>query len=177
LPSSETFRYDWNKAEHVRAGRDVARHVKALRIGFWVLVVFLIVVAVIGGLAALARGRSVIWSLLPWWLLMIFWLWLLTVGVRRMQARAYAKLHGQVPFDVQFTITDTGVRTESPIASTELKWPVIKRVVETKEFLLFFYNWQCAVCLPRRAVALPMDYKMLTEGLRARLGNSYVAKA
>jgi hypothetical protein len=170
-----TFRYDWHKAEHARAGRDVARHVKALRLGFWVFVVFLIVVAVIGGLVALGGGLSVIWSWLPWWLLSVFWLWLLTVGVGRMQARAYAKLHGQVPFDVQFSITDTGVRHESPIASTELKWPVIKRVVETKEFLLFFYNWQCALYLPRRAVASPMDYRMLTEGLRARLGDSYFA--
>jgi hypothetical protein len=62
-------------------------------------------------------------------------------------------------------LDDDGLRIHCSMRDMKLAWPGIRRVVETREFLIFFQTERCAHYLPKRAVGGPAELQRVRDFL------------
>lgn len=61
--------------------------------------------------------------------------------------------------EIVWEISDDGIRTSSPIANSEIKWPIFQKVIAAPVGILFMPNAQIFHFLPLRAFATPADFE------------------
>jgi hypothetical protein len=139
----------------------------------WVARAFLVFVgiALVVGLITLAYyvvvgAMASALSLLPWLLIMGFWIGLLRWWVPRASATAFRKVNRGL---IRFSMDDHEIENGSETVSTKLKWETIERAVETPEVVLLFYTGNCALYLPKRAVP-GEDLPGIRATIRAKVG-------
>ena len=174
---SATFNFD--PAEHYRALRAVTRLTPLRWIG---LVCFLILPTVTIGLTALvarAAGRDIgaaLSSTVPYVLLFFFWGTLIPFTQRR-RSKRLAKLDPSVQGVQERTIDAEGYHSRGNGVALAIPWHALTRAVETPTDFLFFYNWQCAYYLPKRAlnatqIVQVREFATAALGQRAELQTS-----
>ena len=152
---STAVTFTWNAAEHGRAVRAIFLNAlvpKALKVGFWLGLCLIGVVSLLAILAAHDPATTLV-AMLPWLVLLVFWfavLWWLNPWF---SARSWAKRHPEGHRDVMYRFAADGMEAESHVGSSVTRWHVIKRIIETDEFLLSYLTWQCAMYLPKRALS------------------------
>ena len=149
------YHFEWDRREHRRAFAQISRHALFRR---WVRILLRIGLALLLLMLALAfwgaegRRGSFLLGLAPWLLILGLWVVFLRYGNGWMSARGWAKRHPPGNRSVTCRITREGVESSSYSSEALLKWAGLHRVVETEEFVLYFYTWQCAQFLPKRVV-------------------------
>jgi hypothetical protein len=156
---STAVTFTWYAAVHVRAERAKFLNAlvpKALKVGFWLALCLIGVVSLMAIVAAHDSITNLV-ALLPWLVLLVFWFALLRWLNPWLSARSWAKRHPEGHRDVTYRFAADGMEAESHAGSSVTRWYVIKRVIETDEFLLLYLTWQCAIYLPKRALS-PEQY-------------------
>jgi len=172
---SSTFEYD--PQEYYRALRTITT-LTPLR---WVVPLFAI--GIPAGMIALEivvahrhpeRGLvTPALSVLPYALLGAFWLALIPWSQRR-RAKKLPKLNPGVRGPQERCIDAEGYHSRGNSVNLDVPWHVLRKAVETEQFFLFFYNWQCAYFLAKRPLSPEQvrEVRTLTRsglGERARL--------
>jgi hypothetical protein len=166
-PDVHQYVFDWSPSEYTRAVRSIGKHRSSHSIFTW------------GIWAAIAAVVAM--SLLPsgslGFALLMVTIVLLTVTYTDwvapwLQARRYQREDpcASAPITHLISAERLGIRTHS--ASIDLQWSHIRRIVETEEFFLFYYDRNSACFTPKRAVP-PQDL----PGLRATIQSAAGSKA
>jgi hypothetical protein len=84
-----------------------------------------------------------------------------------------ARLRGNPSATARHTyeFSDQGVRVAHDFGQSELKWPAVVRVVETRDDLLFYTGKQVFFFLAKHAVERPDDLRKLREIIRSQVGD------
>ena len=163
------YTFDWDRAEHLRAFRQISRRAlfrRWVRILMWTFVLALVVLLSLGVWVSEGHRQEMLRGVVPWLAIIAMWFVLLRYGTGWISARAWAKRHPVGQRAVAYGITNEGIECASYPGKALLRWVGIHRAVETDEFFLFFVTWQCAQFLPKRAVP---DAKQLRGVLRTHL--------
>lgn len=169
-----TFQFTWDQAEHARLVRAVTRHQltgwfrrSALGLIFGALFLFMFLVPF------LRPGANpwVVWrAAAPWLVILGLWYALLRLGLPYLSARSFGRDNHCARHPMRRIVSAGGLRTECETTSTDIQWSGIHGVVETPEFFLFYVTPVCAIQLPKRAIATPVELDRLRGLLRERLG-------
>lgn len=169
-PLSITTTFEHEPAQHYRLLRAMTRETP-LR---WMPAVFaglLLLLIVLGSWGAMLRGRS-FWSVLvdavPYLLLAAFWLVLIPWSQRRRASRL-PQLDASMQGPQVRALDAAGFHSRGNGVSLDVPWHAFKRAVETPEFFLLFYNWQCAYAIPKPGLAAD-EVRAARELLQANLG-------
>jgi hypothetical protein len=164
--SATTVTFTWNAEEHVRAVRAIFRH---LLMPAWVKVLvglclgILALLLLIGVLTAESPATALV-ALLPWVIIAGLWILFIWQLTPRLNARTWARRHVAGDKTITQRYTPEGLETASNAGSSITRWHVIRRVVETDEFVLLYFTWQTAAFVPKRALN-PEQF----SAIRARL--------
>jgi hypothetical protein len=145
--------FDFDPAEHYAALRAVTKQtpLRWLPLGTLLFVGTMVMLSV--GLSwERADGWTIIRGALPWALLLIFWLFLFK-WLQRRQASVVAKRDPSVRGPQERSVDEQGFRSRGNGVAIEVPWHAIQRAVETTDFFLFFYTWQCAYYVPKRTLS------------------------
>jgi hypothetical protein len=161
--------FDYKPREHYRALRAVTRLTSSR---YWSFAFLLFAVAMLGWTVLpnldVATPSELLWSALPWVLLGAFW-----VGITPFLLwRAAKKLPERDPSAIgpQLRVVDeNGYHSLGNGVSVDIPWHAMLKAAETPEFVLFFYNKQCAYYIPKHSLAADKlaELRRLT---RANLG-------
>jgi hypothetical protein len=100
--------------------------------------------------------------------MMTLWAFALIPFSQWVSARKHMKMplvRGQWTFELR----PDGLTTRGPMMVTTVGWDAIQRVVETPEYLLFYYAKSCAYFLPLHAIATRADMQAVRLMVSARL--------
>lgn len=169
-----SFQFTWNQAEHARLMRAVARYQltgwfarSALALVFGGLVLLMLMVS-------LLQPRENLWNVwraaAPWLAILGVWFALLRLGLPYLSARSFRRDNHCATHPMRRMVSAEGLRTECETTSTDVRWTGIHGVVETPEFFLFYVTPACAIQLPKRAIATPVELDRLRRLLREQLG-------
>ncbi len=111
-----------------------------------------------------------LFSALPWLLLLALWAFLLRWGDSYLSARRTRRLDISARGTLTRTISAEGFRVDGTGQSSDLRWEGIHSAVETPEFLLIFYNKLCAYYVPKRLIPTPLELQAVRDLLLAKLG-------
>lgn len=153
--AATTVVFTWNAQEHVRAVRLIFRNLLIptwLKILGWLSVSIMAATLLIGFLTAPSINLTFM-AVLPWLIILALWMLLIWQLSPRLNARAWAKHHTVGDQTITQRFTTEGLETTSHAGSSLTRWHVIRRVIETDEFLLLYFTWQCAVFVPKRALS------------------------
>ncbi len=173
------FPFRWDYREHVRLHRAVGaqriRHPLTHAV-LWLggLVLFGVASLVLFG-AANARPE-LFWSFLPWMLIIGFWIALLRWGLPHLSAHHQRRQFFSTSPYVCLRVDEEGITTTCDATSTQIRWQGIQRVVETDEFLLFYFAKHCALYLPRRVIASMGERSLLDSLIFRKLGASRIVR-
>jgi hypothetical protein len=145
--------FDFDPTEHYAALRAVTKQTPFR----WLPLGAVLVFGSLFGISALSSwGSADPWTLirgaLPWALLLFFWLFLFK-WLRRWQSKAVAKRDPSVRGPQERTVDEQGFHSRGNGVSVDVPWHALQRAVETEDFFLFFYTWQCAYYLPKRTLS------------------------
>ena len=143
--------FDLPQAEQVRASRIVHHSNKLVRAAYVACVIIIIGVLVVAGRQS-SEGNPGAWSdAAPLIFLMLIWAAVLYASpwITVRQWRKNMPIH-QGPH--LWRISATGLAIQSPHTGSSLEWPLIRRIEETEEFLLFFLTKTYASILPKRVL-------------------------
>jgi YcxB-like protein len=168
-----SFQFTWDQAEHARMIRAVTRHrltgwfrrsaVELILGGF---VVFVLLIPL------LRRGANpwIVWRAAALWIVILaMWYVLLRLALPYLAACSFRRDNHCARRPMRRVVSSQGLRTECETTSTDVRWSGVHGVVETPEFFLFYVTPVCAVQLPKRAIATPMELNRLRSLLREQL--------
>ena len=67
------------------------------------------------------------------------------------------------------TLDESGLTAESQYAKSEMKWPIVQRLVRTRYSVLFYVTSRSAFVVPRRAFRDDAEYDAFCEYCRQRM--------
>ena len=88
-------------------------------------------------------------------------------------ARQWERLHPVGQRRIEMTFDDAGIRASSLPGAVEIRWEAVQQVVETSEFLIFYWTAQVAHYLPKRAVPAS-DLPALRDVVRSKIASGRV---
>jgi hypothetical protein len=149
---SVSVNYEFDQREHYRAMRALTQ-LTVLRwlprvVGVFFGVLFLLII--LGGIASGHVGGTLI-NLLPWVLIAGLWTFLIPLS-QKWTARRLARTDPSVIGPQQRILDERGFKSIGNGIELQIPWDRFSKVRETEEFFLFFYNWQCAYYVPKRAL-------------------------
>lgn len=163
--------FDYQPAEHYRALRTITKLtplrwvVPALAIGVpAVFVALQLIMAQRAGRAVADAAPAMV----PYILLGVFWLALIPWSQRR-RARKLPALDASVHGPQERRVDSDGYHARGNGVGVDVPWHAFKKAVETEQFFLFFYNWQCAYYLPKRSLSAD-EVRRVRVFARAGLG-------
>jgi hypothetical protein len=170
------YTFTWTPRDHVRAHRAIVRHMVG---GWWLKKLPLALALFIGAcvliIIAVAGERRVqaLTNAAPWIVILVLWIWFLTWGTPWLAARRLQKQDPSVQGPFRHAVSERGFAVRTVAASIDLTWAHIVQVVETPEFLLFYYTKNCAYYTPRRAIP-ETDLTSLRADLRGYLSGKAI---
>ncbi len=154
------FDFPFERAEWAQAARAIS--LETIRRRWWRVAIFpalMVALAVAGFTKTLREGAPpavVLQAVVPWIGLMIIWIgWLglgYVLGPWR-AARRVARMNSAFLGQTTLVITGTGLKVVSPGVTKDLECKAIPRVVETRQFFLFFVSGATAHFLPKRLLS------------------------
>jgi hypothetical protein len=148
----QTFSFEFDRGEHVRACRAIHRHAlrprwtkPLLRAGYVLFLVFVLV-----NMAADLQ-REQFPAMLPALAVLVASPFLATLSGHA-QARQWLKLNPPGSRTVTVTMEEERFRSSNHVGAGEVRWPAAKQVVETSDFLLVYVTKGVAHYLPKRAI-------------------------
>jgi hypothetical protein len=147
--------YEYDAAEHYQALRAITRLTPLRWVGLLCFVVLPVGFTALTAFAARATDHDVgeaLISIVPYVLLFFFWGALIPWSQRR-RAKRLPKLDPSAQGVQERRVDDVGYHSRGNGVTLDIPWHAVKKVVETEQVFLFFYNWQCAYYLPKR----PLD--------------------
>ena len=148
---------DWHFAECARASTEADRYrarsltQRLVRTGFTTLIVGVLVLAILGALAEENRVVRLL-NLAPWGLMMLLWLAFRFGGNGWLAAWLIRQNNPNMLAGCRHAISQTGYRLGCGQAESQIAWPGIVRVVETRAFFLTFPTKSGAYYLPKRVL-------------------------
>lgn len=170
-----SYEWQWTPGLHVRAFRATMKHGLGLQRHTWLIFpIFLLLVSLPGLVGLLDGDLSYLYSAGPWLVLLLLWPIFIHYVVPWLTARWIAKNDPSTKGPISHLISEQGFGIRSKVASVDLVWDHLKQVVETSEFLLFYYNPNAAYATPLASIPaedLPGLRVLLRRhvGLRAKL--------
>lgn len=149
------YSWQWTQRDHILASGQVRKHAirnwlsKALP---YLMVIPLVILACAAVLDPNQSAMSILFSSGPYIVMIGVWFGILYYWVPRATARRLSTQDPSTRGPIRHTITDTSFAVTSVSAATTLNWDHMKQVVETPDFLLFYYSNNCAYFTPRRAI-------------------------
>ena len=149
-----SVRFEFDSAEHYRATRAVTSRTAwrwvPVVVGGWLLLV-------IAGSVWFAQRTGhalgpLLVSLAPWVALILLWLIAIPAGQRWASSRVGQK-DRSLEGPQERTVDEAGYHSNGNGVRLDVPWHIVYSVTETTEFLLFFYNKQCAYYIPKRAMS------------------------
>lgn len=135
-----------------RAQRELARHIKWMRVAFigtvFVFPVFMLAMGYLSGSMPFST-----WLRYNGWLVVGLPLFFL-VGIPFIQRRSSKRLWEATPTlqgELAYSFSPAGIEQVSAHSRTEMQWASVVRVVETGEFMLLFLNKTNAHFVPKSA--------------------------
>lgn len=166
------YTFTWTPRDHVRAHRAIVRHMvggwwqkKLPAIAFFIVACVLIIAATAGDRRAAALAKAA-----PWIVILVLWIGFLKWGMPWLVARRLQKQDPSVRGLFRHSVSEDGFAVRTVAASVDLTWAHIIQVVETPDFLLFYYTKNCAYYTPRGAIpdsdlaALRADLRRYVSG-------------
>ena len=166
-------RFDWQFAETVRAARHIMLRRTSkrwLRHARSALVVVLVIGLVLIALGAATGGRTDVLIILPFLLLVLLWIALLTGWLAPFAVWQLRRNNPQIVKGQEHLISAQGYQTTCGAATSRMAWDGLIRVVETKEFFLAYPLRNAAYYLPKRALSND-DIRALRELFRLHLAD------
>jgi hypothetical protein len=143
-----------------------------LRLGLIGLIV-LMVLALVGGAT---KGWAGLVAILPWVLIIILWIALLSGGQGWITAWQMKRNNPHIVAGQQHTVSDTSYRVHCGQIESTIEWPGFVRIVETQEFLLAYPQRNAAYYVPKRCLA-PGQLETLRELCRRNTGDRFLSLA
>src|SRR5574341_830173 len=171
--SSLTFTWTWSAREHARVSTWLLREQFATwywRLAGWLFLVFLVGAMVIGVVVTEDRPAALI-GLIPWLVLIAFWLAFARWGSGWLQAWSARRLDPNLAHPFEHVLAEDGLHVHTHTANTDLKWAGLYKVTELPDLFLFYYNKRCAYYLPKRVIPSPNELQAVREFIRAHVGD------
>ncbi len=170
-PAPLDFAYSWSVKEHARA-----QHVIRLRNeGFRLLFGGAVTLAVIwNGVAtwfAIDDDPGYLQYSIPASLIILLAIWLALWGFGWTDAWRQQRTDSSLQHPIHLIIGGHGLRVRGKSAEVALRWKAMKRVTETREFVLFYFTQGKAYYLPKR-VASAAQLAELRAMIAARVGDA-----
>jgi hypothetical protein len=149
------YTWSWTQEDHILASRQTRSHAIGNHLGKALPWLMAIPVALLIFSAAIDRrhsAASILVAAAPWLVILGLWFGLLYWWFPRMTARRLAAQDLSTRAPIRHVISEAGFAVNANGAAITLSWDHIKQVVETPEFLLFYYTNNCAYFTPRRAI-------------------------
>lgn len=150
-----SYTFTWDRKEFARFYRQLVRHARLSGFAKLATRLFPLLIAFTTldtAYVAATRGIGAASGMIPWALVLLFWLGLFRLFTPGIVARQWEKQNCCVAHPMTRSLADDGLRVHCSMRDMKLAWPGIRRVVETKEFLIFFQTDRCAHYLPKRAI-------------------------
>jgi YcxB-like protein len=163
--------YEYEPAEHYRALRTIT-NLTPFR---WMIPVCVGLPVVLFGLllwAAWARGDSLAstaWEVSPYVALILFWALIIPISQRR-RAKRLPTLDASVQGPQERRVDADGYHSRGNGVGVDVPWHALKKVVETDQFFMFFYNWQCGYYLPKRTLG-PSEVAEVRQLVQVGMGD------
>ncbi len=164
------FTFDYDRAELIRAHRQVARHTESRwRYTNRVLVSVGVVAAIM--VVVIPRWADVSLRVAVWALVLPFWFWLCGWIMLPLSARQFERQRPDSAHPLSAALGEGGYEVTSFSGTTLLKWVGIRRALETAEFLLIYITKSHAYYLPKRAIRSADELNAVRRLLREHLGD------
>lgn len=156
---------DYRKAfrAHLRKGASASTR--------WALKLFLVigVILLLAGILLLVTGQRALNVVLVPFLLGAFWIWYGLGAAYQLSAKKqFVKSPAlREPRSVEFS--DSGVKTDAGVASSQVSWQAYIRYVESKDTFLIYTSPACFVIIPKR-VLQPEQITELRRLLQTHIG-------
>ena len=174
------YSFRWTVAEYVRACHAITRHMRGPVSTIPMLFAGAIILFIAAPAATGSPGAP--WAVSAFGALLLMWAFYLYWGAPWLRARQILRDDPCAKDDVRHTITAEGFCARTGAVNVEIKWSHVVQIVETPEFLLFYFNKRAAYFTPKRAIP-PPDLSLLRASLvewvgdRARLTPAQSAAA
>ena len=166
------YTWQWTQKDHILAYSQVRKHAIGNRLTKALPFLMAIPLAMLAFSAALDPNHSASSILVagaPWVVIIGLWFGLLYYWLPRMAARRLSTQDPSTKAPIRHVISDSSFALTSSGAAVTLNWDYIKQVVETPDFLLFYYTNNCAYFTPRRSIP-DTDLPALRDLLHRVLG-------
>lgn len=162
------FQFRWDEKEYRKLYTAVARHRdrSGNRGRFWL---FSLLFAV-GILAALIGLRPNLGRVLLWWFGLAAVVWLLGRLSPRLAARNFRRSNCCVRHPMERMLDAEGVHANCETTYSLVRWPGLRKAVETPDFFLFYVTPACAQYLPKRAFTSELEADAVRSLVREKLG-------
>ena len=155
------FRFRWDKSEHQRFYRALQREVRRGSRIRWSLNAWFGFIAFVGlqGLFSARSSADIGPAVVP--LAMVGgWLALDRWALAYLSTRSYERDHARcIPNDQVRVLDGDGITARCTTSNASVHWSGIVKIRETPDFFLFFTTPNCAIHLPKRAVADPDELR------------------
>ncbi len=153
------FPFTMTQRDRYRVQRALSRRSRGARIYQWSCVLLAALTQVIAILRASRHHASIALAIAEWapyTVFLMLWGFALIPFSQWIAARRHMKVPA-IRGEWTFEIRSEGLTARGPMTTTTVSWDAIERVVETPEFLLFYYAKNCAYFLPTHAIATEAD--------------------
>lgn len=168
-----TFTYDWSVREHARA-RNVIMLTRLQREALLVLLGVAVVVMLLADAGAVYKAsvgeNQYVRPAIIVTALVFLGLWFLLHGAGWASALHQRRTDSTIRHPIHHIFGEHGLRVRGKSAEVSLRWRGMRRVIETGDFILFYYTPGRAYYLPKR-VASPESLAQLRALVRAHAGN------
>ncbi|HSU14911.1 YcxB family protein [Longimicrobium sp.] len=150
-----SYTFAWDRREFARFYRAHTRHARlgvVANLCIWGFVAMTAFNVLYTAYIAATRGIGTAAGMLPWVLMMVAYVAYFRLFAPAMVARRWEKQNCCAAHPTTRELSDDGLRIHCAMRDTKLAWPAIRRVVETKEFLIFFQTERYAHYLPKHAL-------------------------
>ena len=168
-----TFTYEWTVREHARA-RNVIMRTRLQREALLILLAIGVVVVLLADAAAVFQASlgedrylrpaiivtAVVFALV----------WFLLHGAGWASAVHQQRTDSTIRHPIHHIFGEHGLRVRGKSAEVSLRWRAMRRVIETTDFILFYYTPGRAYYLPKR-VTTAESLAQLRTLVRAQVGN------
>lgn len=150
-----SYTFGWDRQEFARFYRQLTRHARLgvfANLCIWAFVAMTVFNAAYTAYVAATRGFAAAAGMMPWVLMMVLYVAFFRLFTPFWIARKWERQNCCSAHPTTRELDEDGLRVRCSMRDMKLAWPGIRRVVETKEFLIFFQTERCAHYLPKRVV-------------------------